>query len=231
MSEFNRNTSKKVLIVAAHSDDEVLGCGGTIAKHTEYGDKVYVVFMTNGVGSRSSVSRKDIDKRYQAAKKASKILGVSSTKFFDFPDNKMDTVPLLDIVQSIETVVDEFRPEIIYTHHIGDLNIDHQITHNAVITACRPQPEFCVKKIFTFEVPSSTEWQTPGCNSFTPNLFVNIDEQIKLKELALSAYSDEMRPVPHTRSIENILRIDACRGSSVGLRYAEAFMIIREIEV
>ena len=124
MSEPNNNKGKKVLIVAAHSDDEVLGCGGTIAKHTDHGDKVYVVFMTNGVGSRHNISREDIDKRYQAAQKASKTLGVSLTKLFDFPDNKMDTVPLLDIVQSIETVIDEFKPEVIYTHHIGDLNID-----------------------------------------------------------------------------------------------------------
>jgi len=231
MSEFNRNTSKKVLIVAAHSDDEVLGCGGTIAKHTEYGDKVYVVFMTNGVGSRYDTSKKDIDQRDQAAKKASKTLGVSSTKLFDFPDNKMDTVPLLDIVQSIEAVINEFKPDIIYTHHIGDLNIDHQITHNAVMTACRPQPGFCVKEIYTFEVPSSTEWQTPKYFPFAPNMFVDIGKQIEIKKAALAFYGDEMRLPPHSRSIQNILRINAYRGNSMGVDYAEAFVVNRILKI
>jgi|APSaa5957512535_1039671.scaffolds.fasta_scaffold27375_3 N-acetylglucosamine malate deacetylase 1 len=231
MNNLNKNTNKKVLIVAAHPDDEVLGCGGTIAKHAECGDKVYVIFMTNGVDSRYNVSSKDINQRHQSAEKASKTLGVLSIKLFDFPDNKMDSIPLLDIVQSIEVEIDKFRPEIIYTHHIGDLNIDHQITHNAVMTACRPQPEFCVKEVYTFEVPSSTEWQAPQHLPFMPNMFVDISKQIEIKNIALAFYSDEMRPPPHSRSIKNILRINAYRGNSMGVDYAEAFMVNRILKI
>jgi N-acetylglucosamine malate deacetylase 1 len=221
--------SKNVLVVAAHPDDEVLGCGGTIAKHVGHGDNVHVAFMTNGVGSRHKMSREDIEKRSQSAQKSANTLGILSIKSFDFPDNKMDVIPLLDIVQAIESVIDKFRPEIIYTHHVGDLNIDHQITHNAVMTACRPQPEFCVKEVFTFEVPSSTEWQAPQYLPFVPNMFIDISEQIEIKKIALKFYGDEMRLPPHSRSIKNILRINAYRGNSMGVSYAEAFMVNRII--
>lgn len=174
--------SKIVLVVAAHADDEVLGCGGTIAKHATSGDKVYVVFMTNGVGSRNA-KIDEIKHRKKASEEAAKILGVSLTKQFDFPDNKMDTVALLDVIQSIEDVISKLQPEIIYTHHIGDLNIDHQITHKAVMTACRPQPDCCVKEIYSFEVPSSTEWQTLGYSTFIPNAYIDISEQAEIKKM------------------------------------------------
>ena len=220
--------SKIVLVVAAHADDEVLGCGGTIAKHAISGDKVYVVFMTNGVGSRNA-KIDEIKHRKKASEEAAKILGVSLTKQFDFPDNKMDTVALLDVIQSIEEVISKLQPEIIYTHHIGDLNIDHQITHKAVITACRPQPNFCVKEIYAFEVLSSTEWQTPEIEPFCPNVFIDITNYINIKKQVLEAYSKEMRQPPHSRSIDNALRLNALRGSSVGVDYAEAFMLLRKL--
>ena len=218
-----------VLIVAAHPDDEVLGCGGTIAKHINKGDKVHVVFMTNGVGSRNT-SSKEIQERQQAAKNAANILGVSSTQQFDFPDNKMDTVALLDVVQLIEEVIEKLQPEIIYTHHAGDLNIDHQITHKAVITACRPQPDFCVKEIYAFEVLSSTEWQTPGVLHFSPNVYIDITKFIDIKKKTLKIYSEEMRQPPHSRSVDNVLRINALRGNSIGVNYAEAFILLRFIK-
>jgi len=217
----------RVLVVVAHSDDEAMGCGGTIAKHVEFGAQVCVVFMTNGVDSRQTASKEDVGRRHQAAERASDILGVSLIQSFNFPDNKMDVVPLLDIVQSIESVIDEFRPDIVYTHHIGDLNIDHQITHNAVMTACRPQPDQCVKEIYTFEVPSSTEWQAPSFFQFVPNMFIDITEQIEVKKRALISYDDEMRPAPHSRSIKNILNISKYRGNSIGVEYAEGFMVNR----
>ena len=218
-----------VLIVAAHPDDEVLGCGGTIAKHINKGDKVHVVFMTNGVGSRNT-SSKEIQERQQAAKNAANILGVSSTQQFDFPDNKMDTVALLDVVQLIEEVIGKLQPEIIYTHHAGDLNIDHQITHKAVITACRPQPDFCVKEIYAFEVLSSTEWQAPGVEEFCPNMFIDITDYIDIKKQVLKVYSAEMHQTPHSRSIDNAIRLNAVRGNSIGVDYAEAFVLIRMIQ-
>ena len=203
---------KNVLIVAAHPDDEALGCAGTMAKHVASGDKVHVIFMTNGVGSRNTTSNSDIENRQAAARKSADILGVTSMKHFDFPDNKMDTVPLLDIVKSIENVINKLQPEIIHTHHIGDLNIDHQITHKATITACRPQPGLPVEEIYAFEVPSSTEWQTPGYLPFTPSVYIDISSQIEIKRKALGVYKEEMRQPPHSRSIDNIIRLNALRG-------------------
>ena len=221
---------KNVLIVAAHPDDEALGCAGTMAKHVASGDKVHVIFMTNGVGSRNTTSNSDIENRQAAARKSADILGVTSMKHFDFPDNKMDTVSLLDIVKSIENVINKLQPEIIYTHHIGDLNIDHQITHKVVMTACRPQPSFCVKEIYAFEVLSSTEWQTPGYLPFTPNVYIDISNQIEIKRKSLETYSEEMHKIPHSRSFDNILNLSSFRGNSVGVDYAEAFKLLRYIK-
>jgi N-acetylglucosamine malate deacetylase 1 len=218
--------SKTVLVVSAHSDDEVLGCGGTIARHTKSGDKVHLIFMTNGVGSRNA-KIEEIEHRKRVAQESADILGVSSIQQFDFPDNKMDTIALLDVVQAIEEVIDKLQPEIIYTHHIGDLNIDHQITHKAVVTACRPRPEFCVKEIYAFEVLSSTDWNTPGVGDFNPNVFIEITDFINLKKQALEAYIEEMRQPPHSRSIDNVIRLNALRGNTVGVSYAEVFELIR----
>jgi len=221
--------SKTVLVVSAHSDDEALGCGGTIARHTKSGDKVHLIFMTNGVGSRKA-KKEEIECRRRAAQKSADILGVSSIQQFDFPDNKMDMISLLDVVQAIEDVIDKLQPEIIYTHHVGDLNIDHRITHQAVMTACRPQPEFCVKEIYAFEVLSSTEWQTSNYNQFLPNVFIDITNYVHIKKEAIMAYSSEMHQPPHSRSIDNVLRLSNFRGNSVGCNYAEAFMLLRKID-
>jgi N-acetylglucosamine malate deacetylase 1 len=223
------NNSKNILVIAAHSDDEVLGCGGTIAKYAASGDEVHLMFMTNGVSSRN-VKIDEIKQRQKAAKEAAKILGVRSIQQFDFPDNKMDTVALLDVVQTIEGVISKLQPTIIYTHHIGDLNIDHQITNKALITACRPQPEFCVREIYAFEVLSSTEWQIPGVESFCPNVFIDTTDYIDIKKQALNVYSEEMRETPHSRSIDNAIRLNTLRGNSVGLAYAEAFELIRHLK-
>ena len=217
-----------VLVVAAHPDDEVLGCGGTIAKHVANGDRVNVIFMTNGVGSRNE----DLDDGHQrmlVSRNASKILGTPFPEFCSFPDNQMDSVPLLEVAKAVEELVSYLNPEIIYTHHVGDLNIDHQITHKAVVTACRPQPDFCVKEIYAFEVLSSTEWQTPGLMPFIPNVFVDITDFIMTKIDALEAYSDEMRQPPHSRSIDTSIKLSEVRGSSVGVRHAEAFSLVRLI--
>ena len=222
---------KNVLIVAAHPDDEALGCAGTMAKHVASGDKVHVIFMTNGVGSRNTTSNSDIENRQAAARKSADILGVTSMEHFDFPDNKMDTVSLLDIVKSIENVINKLQPEIIYTHHIGDLNIDHQITHRAVITACRPEPGFSVKELYSFEVLSATHWQSQSMGiAFTPNYFVNISDYIGLKIRALRFYDEEMRDYPHIRSYDSVENLSKFRGSLVGIENAEAFCIERLIK-
>lgn len=217
-----------VLVCAAHPDDEALGCSGTLARHVAQGDRVHVLFMTDGVGARQAAADGG-GERSGAARQAQAILGVESLQSFDFPDNQMDSVPLLNVTRAIESVLQALRPDLVYTHHPGDLNVDHQVTHRALVTACRPQPGFCVREICAFEVPSSTEWQTPGVLPFTPNLFVDISGFVESKRQALAAYQLEMRGAPHSRSIENVLRLNALRGNSVGVAYAEAFMLVRQI--
>ena len=220
--------SKTVLVVAAHTDDEALGCGGTIAKHRASGDEVHLMFMTDGVASRKGALN-DADRRLLASRKAAKVLGVTSSRNLNFPDNKMESVPLLSVVKEIEAIICEVNPRVIYTHHVGDLNVDHQITHNAVMTACRPQPGSCVKEIYAFEVLSSTEWNTPNANSFKPNVFNDISPHLETKLQALHEYRIEMRDAPHSRSLENVLNLAHFRGMTVGVHAAEAFELIRSI--
>ena len=221
--------NKVILVVAAHSDDEAIGCSGTMAKHVSAGDQVHVLFMTDGVGSRKGIAR-EVNNRLSSAEKAAKILGVASMQNLSFPDNQMDTVPLLDITQAIEKKIVGIQPNVIYTHHVGDLNIDHQVTHRAVMTACRPQPGSCVKEIYAFEVLSSTEWQTPGLMPFVPNVFVDISDYLEKKVATINAYCEEMREIPHSRSIEHLIALAKHRGYSVGVGAAEAFMLIRGIQ-
>ena len=221
---------KTILVVAAHADDEALGCGGTIAKHVASGDLVYVAFLADGVTSRLESNESDHYLRETAAENAQKIFGTKKYYMLGFPDNRMDSLGLLDIVQKLEKVVQEVQPQVVYTHHIGDLNIDHRITHQATMTACRPVPGSSVEEIYAFEVLSSTEWQSPGYLPFLPNVFVDISNFVEIKEQVLEKYSEEMRPAPHSRSIENCIRQNAVRGSSVGVLYAEAFECIRYIK-
>ena len=221
-------SEKVILVVAAHPDDEVLGCAGIVARHVNDGDKVHMVFMSDGVTSRISVNHEEVKERKQAAINASNILGIKRKPIFlGFPDNRMDTVALLDIVQILEKVINEIEPEVVYTHHLGDLNIDHKITHQAVMTACRPQPGFCVREIYSFEVLSSTEWSTN--NPFIPNYFVDISDTLELKISAVKAYNSELRTFPHARSIESIKALAKYRGASMGIRAAEAFKVERLI--
>ncbi len=221
--------TRTVLVVAAHPDDEALGCGGTIAKHVAAGDKVHVVFMADGVGARGGETDGATLVREAAMHAAAKILGTSSTLCLGFADNRMDSLALLDIVQPLENVLGRLNPEIIYTHHGGDLNVDHRLTHQAVMTACRPQPDLSVKEIFTFEVLSSTEWNAPECLPFLPNTFVDINEFIETKISAIDAYSLEMRAEPHARSASNVRQLAGYRGFSVGHYFSEAFVCIRSI--
>jgi LmbE family N-acetylglucosaminyl deacetylase len=222
--------SKTVVVVAAHSDDEALGCGGTIARHASAGDTVHVIFLADGVTSRIGVSQSSHSKREAAAAQAHKCLGVSSVNYLGFPDNRMDSVPLLDIVQRLECVLAPLAPEIIYTHYHGDLNIDHRITHQAVMTACRPVPEGTVREIYAFEVMSSSEWGGPCSEPFIPQLFVDITPYLDVKIASLAAYQIEMRPLPHSRSVEHLRAMALHRGCSVGLYAAEAFMVIRVLK-
>jgi N-acetylglucosamine malate deacetylase 1 len=228
---------ENILIVAAHPDDEVLGCGGVIAKHINNGDKVHILILAEGITSRDKSrnqnEREDVLlKLKDSARKAHEILGSNSLKLLDLPDNRMDSLELLDIVKLVESEISFIKPDIIYTHHVGDLNIDHQITNQAVFTACRPQPNSKLKKIYTFEVPSSTEWQTPDKGQiFTPNTFINISNTLSKKIEALKAYDTEMKPWPHSRSIESVKHLAAWRGASVGFEAAEAFSLSRDLVI
>jgi len=221
--------SKSVLVVAAHTDDEALGCGGTIAKHVAQGDTVYAVFLADGVTSRPDANEHELTERNASAKHAHKILGIKQSFMLGFPDNRMDTVPLLNIVQKLEQVVDDVQPQIVYTHHNGDLNIDHRITHQATLTACRPVPGSPVKEIYAFEVLSATEWNAPGICPFIPSIFVDISDHLETKMQALAAYELEMQEAPHSRSIINARHLAELRGSFVGVNAAEAMMPVRVV--
>lgn len=224
----SKNT--RILIVVAHPDDEVLGCGGTIARHVAEGDRVYVVFMADGVGSRGLDRSDELQQRNQVRDEAIKILGVADSHALAFPDNRMDSVPLLDVVQALEPIIEQVQPMRVYTHHHGDLNVDHRVTHQAVMTACRPIPGSSVREIFTFEVMSSSEWATHSFVPFVPNAFVDISDYLPKKLEALAAYGMEMRLAPHSRSVDHIESLARHRGSCVGVEAAEAFELIRILQ-
>jgi len=225
--------TNSILILAAHPDDDVLGCGGTIAKLAGEGANVHVAFLADGVLSRAgeqSVQDLELTARRTAAQKACEILGAKSVSFGDFPDNRMDTIPLLDITQAVEALIAKHRPEMVFTHHVGDVNIDHRRVHEAVVTACRPQHRHPVRTLLCFEVPSSTEWQFPGsAPPFTPNWFVDISVTLKCKLAALEAYAEELRPWPHPRSRQGVENLAHWRGAAVGVDAAEAFILGRNL--
>ncbi|MCB1756961.1 MAG: PIG-L family deacetylase [Gammaproteobacteria bacterium] len=223
--------TERVLVVAAHPDDEAIGAGGSMALHAARGDQVDVVFMADGVTSRGEQQASDlIRQRNHAAYAACKALGAREPHFLGFPDNRMDTVALLDIVKPLEALIEELQATTIYTHHYGDLNLDHRLTHQAVMTACRPQQGMPVRTILCFEVLSSTEWQTPGSgNGFEPNWFVDISAGMEKKRQALACYAEEMRAPPHSRSLASIASLAQLRGAQVHSSQAEAFMLARHI--
>lgn len=220
--------NKKILVVASHPDDEVLGCGGTLIKYSKMDYQIKVIFMTNGVSSRSKKKKEEILKRKKAALKSCKILGASKPKFFDFKDNQMDSVPLLKIVKKIEKEIFTFKPLIIFTHFDGDLNIDHEITSRATVTACRPMTKNPVKNLYMFYVPSSTEWNfKKNKKNFVPNWFEDISKSDKQKKLALNCYKMEMRKWPHPRSLKNIANLQEVFASEVGQKKTESFILYR----
>ncbi len=226
---------KKILVVVAHPDDEVLGCGGSIAKWSKDGHDIHILIMAEGATSRDKnrdrlKKKNELESLSNSAQIASKILGVQSVELLNFPDNRMDSVDLLDVVKTIEDYTEKLKPDVVVTHHSGDLNIDHQITQQAVMVACRPLPGQTVKRILSFEVPSATEWQSPDDRRpFVPNWFEDITDTLPMKMKALEAYQSEMRPWPHARSIKALEHLARWRGASMGVEAAEAFMLVRNI--
>jgi len=220
------------LVVAAHPDDEVLGCGASIAKWSSIGEEVHILIMSEGITSRSNtrdigLKSKELSLLARSAQQAGEIVGATSVKLLGFPDNRMDSLDRLDVIKAVEKEVDRLKPHLVVTHHNGDLNIDHRVVHEAVVTACRPQPGHSVCRLLAFEVPSSTEWQQNIV--FQPNWFEDVTKTIGCKIEALKVYDSEMREWPHARSLKNVENLAMWRGSSVGCEAAEAFMLIREV--
>ena len=218
--------NKKVLILAAHPDDETIGCGGTISYLLKNNCEVNVIFFTDGISSRNT-SKKEKKKRHSNLQKVVKLMKFKIQKKFNFKDNALDASPLLSIVKKLETEIKKFKPEIVFTHFFDDLNIDHKLVYQATMTACRPSANSTVKKIFSYEVPSATDWSLNA--SFKPNFFVCIDRFLKKKVTALKLYGTEMKNYPHPRNIESILINNKLRGNHICRESAEAFRLERFI--
>jgi len=228
---------KNILAVVAHPDDEVLGVGGTLHRLVcKHSCDVKVVILGEGITARGKNRapaswESELLSHKENIDNSLKCLGVQSKSIFDFPDNRFDSVDFLDIVKTIENEIDLFCPEIIFTHHSGDLNIDHQLTSNAVATATRPVPGEPARMVLTFETPSSTEWQVPEQNVvFMPQLFIPLDgKDIIAKQNAIEAYKQEYREYPHPRSTRALEIIAQRWGTVIGTNYAEAFRLMRWI--
>lgn len=216
----------RVLCVAAHPDDEVLGVGATLAKHALAGDEVRVLILGTGALARTGTGEADVASLGRSAMFVADVLRVE-TFLAAFPDNRFDTVPLLDIIRVIESRIASLRPEVVYTHSSADLNVDHRITHDAVRVACRPVAGCTVQRLLAFETPSATEW---GAGTFSPSVFVDVAGPPWARKMeALGRYHSEMRPAPHPRSFNSIAALAQWRGSMAGLALAEAFELIREV--
>jgi LmbE family N-acetylglucosaminyl deacetylase len=221
--------TKKILIVAAHPDDEVLGCFGMVARLIKEGYEAYTLILGEGKTSRDEKNIKnELEILNSEIKKANEVIGIKKVFIEQFPDNKFDSVPLLDIVKVVAKIKDEIKPDIIFTHYEKDLNIDHQITYQAVITATRPMEDECVKEIYSFEILSSTEWNYPL--SFSPDFFFDISDTLDLKIEAMKKYNSELREYPHPRSLEGIELNAKYQGMRVGKKYVEAFKSVRVIK-
>lgn len=225
--------NKRILIVAAHPDDEVLGCFGTVARLIQEGYEAYTLILGEGKTSRDE--KRNVQHRYnelealnEETQHANHTIGIKKIFTCNFPDNRFDSVDLLDIIKAILRVKEEVQPDIIFTHYEHDLNIDHQITYKAVLTATRPIKNESVKEIYSFEVLSSTEWNYPL--SFNPDTYFDITSTLELKIKAMQSYTSELCTFPHPRSLEGIELHAKYHGMRVGLSYVEAFKTIRCIK-
>jgi LmbE family N-acetylglucosaminyl deacetylase len=224
------------LVVAAHPDDEVLGCGGTVARLVRAGWEVHAMILAEGITSRAPIGSRqhnqgDLELLAGSTQRAAGILGYRSVRIEHLPDNRMDGLDFLDVVKLVESIVEEIKPVRVFTHHGHDLNIDHEITSRAVVTACRPLPGSSVRELLFFETPSSTEWQIGDCaRGFLPNVFVNIRDTLDVKLEALAAYVTEIRSFPHPRSTDAVRHLAHWRGATAGFVCAEAFALGRRLE-
>lgn len=222
--------NKKILIVVAHPDDEILGIAGTAIRHIANKDDAYVLILGTGVLSRGSGTGGDVKRLREDACDVGRVVGFKEVFFSDFPDNNFDSVSLLEIIKKIEEYFNKIKPDIVYTHFENDLNVDHRLTFQAVMTASRPCSNFYPKQIFSFETLSSTEWQSKSTGQFLPNYYVNIKDVISKKIEAMKRYKTEIRQYPHPRSEEGIKILAKYRGLESGLEYAEALCMVRNIK-
>jgi LmbE family N-acetylglucosaminyl deacetylase len=221
--------TRRILVVSAHPDDETYGAGGAIARHVRQGDHVTVLILTDGVTARHDVTAP----QQAAARKACAVLGVEDVRFAGLPDQQLDGMPLLEVIRPIYTLIKDLRPQVVYTHHRGDANQDHRAIFAATMVAVRPFGDNPVEQVLCYEVASSTEWGPPFPEwAFLPNTFVDIELTLELKLAAVEAYREtfqsEVKPFPHPRSPEAVRIYAQQRGISVGLRAAEAFVVVRQ---
>ena len=218
----------RVLVVATHHDDEVLGCGGVIARHTAHGDDVHVLIMTTGIPELYPPEL--IERARRELRAAHDILRVSGVTFLDFPAPRLDSVPGYELADAISAVIDVRQPEIVYLPHRGDIHADHRAVHLAVLVAARPIGDCPVRKLLCYETLSETEWAPPfGDDAFLPTVFVDISEHLESKLRALACYRSQLREPPHPRSLSCIEALARLRGSTANVQAAEAFMLVREI--
>ena len=220
----------RVLVIAAHPDDEVYGMGGTMAKLAEKGNEVFVLIVTEGCSTQYPGNKDIIEIKKEEARKANSILGVKEVIFGDLPDMKLDTIPHVEINKLIEKTINYIKPQVVYTHHRGDVNKDHKLVYESTLVATRPTHTQDVKEVICYSVPSSTEW-TPNVvkDMFMPNIFEDIEEQYENKKKSIIAYNSEIREAPHPRSIEVVITYDKSVGMKVGIGKAEAFQLIRKV--
>jgi LmbE family N-acetylglucosaminyl deacetylase len=219
----------RVLTVAAHPDDETLGAGGTMAWHAARGDTVWALILADGASSRHG----RVEQQADCARSACEILGVERLVMTGLPDQRLDTLGLLEVITPIEQAIDELRPDVVLTHFMGDVNEDHRLVARATMVATRPVPGTPVRRVCAFEIPSSTDWAPPIPGSiFAPNLYVDISQTLDIKLTAMKAYAEtyvsEVRPYPHPRSLEALTAYAQRHGATSGLHAAEAFVVLRE---
>ncbi len=223
-----------VLVVAAHPDDELLGCGGTAARLAKEGHSVFFAILGEGITSRPA-KREEADPSAVkgltgCSRRVADLLGVKDLSMHGLPDNRFDSLHMLEVIKIVEGLIERCRPEAIYTHHGGDLNVDHQIVSRAVLTATRPAPGQTVKELYMFEIASSTEWAFQQfAPVFKPNVFVDIESTLPLKLEGMRLYESEAREFPHPRSGAALTAIAQRWGSVVGKNAAEAFEAVRLI--
>ena len=225
----------RVFVIAAHPDDEILGVGGTVVKHVNKGDEVYALVLGEGQTSRwqkrEMADAEVLKSLHEDSYKSAKVIGFKEIFFESLPDNRFDSVTLLDVVKIIEKYIEDLKPDIIYTHHSGDLNVDHRVTHQAVLTASRPFGDYSVRQIYGFQTVSATEWNFGSReNAFYPQKFVDITDTFEVKCNAMKEYKSELREFPHPRSLKMLKSVAEVWGATVGLEKAEAFEVIRIVE-